>query len=229
MSLTTLPSLRWSWCVDTVVGQACQRVGCTVCGSHVKHVVKLVVESPATVGLGLCSQLFIMSLTTLPSLRWSLGVDTVVGQACQRVGCAVTDCGSPTVGLGLCSQLFIMSLTALPALRWSLCVDTVVGQVCQRVGCTVTACGSHVKRVNALSLALLEQVCQPGAHVLLCLVGIIPSQLPFMMSFIDSLFTAPELSTLKTWVVRSCCKVEHTVQLVIGLRRILFQDPVHLL
>ena len=36
-----------------------------------KSVKKLVVETPATVGLGLCSQLFIMSLTTLPSLRWN--------------------------------------------------------------------------------------------------------------------------------------------------------------
>ena len=88
MSLTTLSSLCWSWCVDTVVGQACQRVGCTVtvCGSHVKRVVKSVVELPATVGLGLCYQLFIMSLTTLPSLRWCWCVDTLVGQACQRVG-----------------------------------------------------------------------------------------------------------------------------------------------
>ena len=132
MPLTTLSSLRWSWCVDTVVGQACQGSGCTVtvCGSHVKRVVKLVVEPPATEGSGLCSQLFIMSLTTLPSRRWILDVDTVVGQACQRVGCAVTECGSPTVGLGLCSQLFIMSLTTLPSLRWSLGVDTVVGQAC---------------------------------------------------------------------------------------------------
>ena len=75
--------------------------------------------------------------------------------------------------------------------------------------CKVTDCGSHVKRVNAWSLALSEQVWQPGAHVLLCSVCIIPFQLPFMMSFIDSLFTAPELSTLKTWVVRSAkdCKV----------------------
>ena len=96
MPLTTLSSLRWSWCVDTVVGQACQGSGCTVsvCGSHVKRAVKLVIESPATVGLGLRAQLFIMSLTTLPSRRWSLEVDTVVGQACQRVGCAVTVCGS---------------------------------------------------------------------------------------------------------------------------------------
>ena len=65
--------------------------------------------------------------------------------------------------------------------------------------------------------------------MLLRQVGIIPSQLPFMMSFIDPLFTAPELSTLKTWVVRSCCNVEYTVSLVIVLSCIVFQDPVHLL
>merc|ERR1712136_443046 len=96
MPFTTLSALRWSWCVDTVVGQACQRVGCTVTvrGFHVMRVVKLVGESPASGGLGLRSQLFIMPLTALPALRWSLGVDTVVGQACQRVGCTVTECGS---------------------------------------------------------------------------------------------------------------------------------------
>ena len=176
MPFTTLSSLRWSWCVDTVVGQACQRVGCTVtvCGSHVMRVVKLVVESPATVGLGLRSQLFIMPLTTLSSLRWSWCVDTVVGQACQGSGCTVSVCGShvkravklviespATVGLCLRAQLFIMSLTTLPSRRWSihhvshnfhfaLEVDTVVGQACQRVGCAVTVCGSHVKRVVKL-------------------------------------------------------------------------------
>ena len=80
-----------TWSVRPAIESGCT---VTVCGSHVKRVVKLVVEPLATVVLGLCSQLFIMSLTTLPSLRWSWCVDTVVGQACQRVGCAVTDCGS---------------------------------------------------------------------------------------------------------------------------------------
>ena len=46
----------------------------------------------------------------------------------------------------------------------------------------VTDCGSHVKRVDALSLALSEQDWQPGAHVLLCSVCILSVQMPFMMS-----------------------------------------------
>ena len=56
--------------LETWLARPAKESGCTVtvCGSHVKRVVKLVVESPATVGLGLRSQLFIMSLTTL-SLR----------------------------------------------------------------------------------------------------------------------------------------------------------------
>ena len=93
----------------------------------------------------------------------------------------------------------------------------------------VTDCGSLVKRVNALSLALSEQVWQPGAPVWLCSVCIIPFQLPFMMSLIDSPFTAPVLSTLKSWVVRSVkdCKVTHDGPYV---KRVMIRDvwpPCH--
>ena len=118
-------------------------------------------------------------------------IEPALGHACESVSC---------------DSLFVaLELRALET--WSVRPATVPD-------CKVTDCGSHVKRVNALSLALSEQVWQPGAHVLLCSVCIIPFQkrvVPFMMSFIDSLFTAPELSTLKTWVVKSAkesvCKV----------------------
>ena len=75
MSLTDLPSLRWSLCVDTVVGQACQRVGCavTVCGSHVKRVVKLVVESPA-----LLRQVGLVSLIDPSTLFSDSGVGSLL-------------------------------------------------------------------------------------------------------------------------------------------------------
>ena len=57
--------------IETVVGQTRQCIGLhrTDCGSHVKRVMKVTVEPPATVELGLCSQLLVMSLTTLSSLR----------------------------------------------------------------------------------------------------------------------------------------------------------------
>ena len=160
-------------------------------------------------------------------------------------------------GCHACESVSCDSLSAAQELRaletWSVRPATVPD-------CKVTDCGSHVKRVNALSLALsavvllmidsfpsvrrclsrasshcieVEHIAlvigqfwrsvsfnspftalelraveawlvSPGSDpVLLCSVCIIPFQLPFMMSFIDSLFTAPELSTLKTWVVRS--------------------------
>ena len=147
---------------------------------------------------------FTMSLTIHSSLRWVCahwkrgrsglrkcllqfplhcnGVERIEpahGHACESVSCD--------------SLFAAMELRALET--WSVRPATVPD-------CKVTDCGSHVKRVNALSLALSEQVWQPGAHVLLCSVCIIPFQLPSMMSVIDSLSTAIELSTLKTWMVR---------------------------
>ena len=65
--------------VETVVGQVCQRVDCTVpvCGSHVKRVMKLVVERPATVGLGLSAICYVSH-----DAQWVK--KKVVDQACQE-------------------------------------------------------------------------------------------------------------------------------------------------
>ena len=64
---------------------------------------------------------------------------------------------------------------------------------------------------TALELRAVEAwLVSPGADsVVLCSVGSISFQLQYMMSFIVSSFITPELSTLKTWLVRSAidCKV----------------------
>ena len=103
----------------------------TVCGSHVKRVIKLVVHPPATVGLGLCSQLRILSLTTLPSLRWSFRVETVVGLAFQRIGLHRYCLWPPR------EACFDLS-------RWFERVETVQVRPASVLSCTATDCSVHV-------------------------------------------------------------------------------------
>ena len=164
-------------------------------------------------GIGFCFVVHDLSYDTLCTVS-ELSV-TKIWLAIPGVesGCKVTECGYHVkrvvfwngfffvVQVVSCDNLYTVSELSAMKIR-SVRPATVPD-------CKVTDCGSHVKRVNALSLALSEQVWQSGAHVLLCSVCNIPFQLPFMMSLIDSLFTAPVLSTLKSWVVRSAedCKV----------------------
>ena len=156
-----------------------------------------------------CESVFCDSLFAAQELRafetWSVRSATVPA-------CKVTDCGSHVkrgkdLPLAL-SAFVLLMIDSIPSVRRCLsrasshCIKVehitlVIGQFWRSV--------SYNPPFTALELCAVEAwLVSPGSDsVSLCSMCIIPFQLPSMMSFIDSLSTATELSTLKTWVVRT--------------------------
>ena len=106
-----------------------------------KSAKNLVVQPPAIVGLGLCSQLFTLSLTTLLSLRWNLRVET--GWSNLPKSRLRSNC------------LWLPREACFDLARWfrigAKRVATVLVRPASVLNCTVTDCGSHVKLVLVLS------------------------------------------------------------------------------
>ena len=110
-------------------------------------------------------------LFRLPSLRWSSRVETVVGEACQRVGCTIffrlpreacMELSTLKLWIGqACQSRFVQQLFVAPTwsvfdlARWFRIgaerVETVLVRPASVLNCTVTDCCFHVMLILALS------------------------------------------------------------------------------